>query len=107
LVFMHMNFQKMYIFFLQMIFHTMIPALYRIFIELFATRFSMKDSLISDEVIVELLREQDIPEDKIDEWAKFFSELSAFVFYTVHGSKEQKKLFDQANKWVVVLKEVI
>jgi len=83
------------------------PALYRIFTELFATRFSMNDSLISEQVIVELLRKRGVSEGEIDEWSKFFAELSSFIFYTVHGSEQQKKLFDQANKWVVVLKEVI
>jgi len=83
------------------------PAIYKILVDLFAIRFSVERSAVSDEMIKQVLQTAGFTKEELLRWDKFFTDVSAFIFYTVEGKDSQKKLFDQADKWISQLEGVI
>jgi len=84
-----------------------VAAPYRIFVELFSRRCAVKDTEVSDCMTQEILKTGGLTEQQMVEWEKFFATASAFVFYSVQGKQEEQNLFDQAEKWIKVLEEIL
>jgi|GEM_PF-2288179 len=82
-------------------------AIYRLFVELFTLRCSVKDCVISQEMTKKILTDGGLSEEQVCEWEEFFNTISAFVFYNTEGGQGQEGLFDQADKWIKVLEDIL
>ena len=80
-------------------------VIYSIFITLFAERFDLKESMITQDMIIKVLRDHGVSQEKIYEWKYFVAEISSYAFY-----KKQKNgsfdshMFNKALEWVELFK---
>ena len=82
-------------------------ALYTVFVELFAIRCSVKISVVSEQMTKKVLLAGGFSQEQLRDWEVFFTTLSAFVFYSAEFGESQKKLFDQADKWIDILEKIL
>ena len=82
-------------------------ALYRLFVDLFVIRCSIKQTLVSEQMTTQVLRVGGLSSEQTQEWKEFFADISSFVFYNATTSDAEKKLFDQANKWLTILEDML
>ena len=84
-----------------------LQRIYTVFIGLFADKWQMPLSLISDQFIVERLKQSNLDEQQLGQWQKFISQ-AAELAYGGKGTNEQvEQLFKQAEKWLDILKQVL
>lgn len=84
-----------------------LAALYAVFVELFALRCSVNPAQVSDEMTRTVLTKAGCSLEQMNEWEKFFAHISAYVFYSVRGTDEDKHLFEEADKWVAFLEKIL
>jgi len=80
--------------------------IYSIFIALFAQRFELSESIITQDDIIKILQEKGFSQEDINNWENFVSKISSFVF-SEKGVVEKfdKDTFEQAMYWVNKFKE--
>lgn len=82
-------------------------ALYRVMVDLFAVRCSVKHAQVSDALTKSVLQVGGLSEEQLRDWDHFFAQISSFVFYKTKAGDVDKALFDQADAWVGVLEKVL
>jgi len=80
--------------------------IYSIFITFFSERFGLQESAITQDAIINMLRNNSFSQEQINEWEYFIAKISSYVFY----EKEKigtfdAAIFDKAIAWIEIFKE--
>ncbi|MCK4265194.1 protein BatD [Candidatus Babeliales bacterium] len=78
-----------------------VKKLYSFWLAFFADKFSVSESIVSEDWIRDLLLNRDWPFEKIEEFLDYFHRIAGFSFSTVEKEKVDKgSLFVETLKWV-------
>lgn len=78
-------------------------VIYSIFITFFAQKFELKESIITQDTIIHILKEKGFLLQEINSWEHFIARISSFVFYERDKvATFDKEFFDQAIKWIEI-----
>ncbi len=81
--------------------------IYTIFIGLFADKWQMPLSLISDQFIVESLKQAGFDKLQLEQWNIFISQAAELAYGGKSTDKQVEQLFKQAEKWLQTLERVL
>jgi hypothetical protein len=78
-----------------------VKSLYGTFIELFATRYKVDQTNVSQEFIMDKLTQAKLKPDELDQWQQFFNQLSEYVFFARAIKPGESAAFMQyARRWI-------
>lgn len=79
-------------------------SIYQIITQLFADRYIVPRSEVSEHFIMDLLREKKLSEQELTAWQQDFSAFAEHAFYRTTPSSDTKKLFERAQWWISLFK---
>lgn len=83
-------------------------ALYGIFIQLFASRYQIPESQVSQEFIYEKLVQKKLSGPELDQWQQFFNQLSEYVFFArAAKAGEIFALGQYASGWIDRFEQIL
>ena len=81
--------------------------LYTLFIQLFADRWQLPVSSITQELIVHRLSDVGMNAEQLDRWKLFFENSAALAFGGAGSKKQIENLFTQAESWIEELQQLL